>query len=142
MLPRPDRPSRPRKRRPAKATSRTSTLTRIVMSGDPPHWDRAAAARELGEAGMSTCVPGLRAGLRDRHRDVWVHALRGIHKALWEGRATRGFREGLFEPVAALLRRSLADSSVPACLLMMDRDRGAALLLKPKHFRAGGRHLG
>ena len=96
----------------------------------------------MGEMGAGACVPGLRAALRDRRRDVWVHALWGIHKALWQGRATRPFRQGLFEPVAALLRRRLDDSYVPRCLLMMDRDRAAALLLKPKHFRAEGRHLG
>jgi Domain of unknown function (DUF4375)/PBS lyase HEAT-like repeat len=132
-------PRSTRRPRAGKRTLLAARLARRVMRVQPPHWERAAAARALGEMGTGACVPGLRAALKDRRRGVWVHAIWGIHKALREGRATRAYRDGLFEAVAALLRRRLDDSHVPATLLMMDRDRARALLLEPKYFHEGGR---
>jgi hypothetical protein len=95
---------------------------------------RKHAALALGNIANDDCVMPLAGALADRDDYVRSYALMGMQYATEAGRAAPRFRRVMFPPVAALvhatgLKNYNTAEEAPRCLLGLDRDCAARLLL-------------
>jgi HEAT repeat protein len=106
---------------------------------DDNYWVRAEVARLLGSIGNDEAAPYVVRLLGDEEDFVRRRAVSGIKSAAKEGRVSERFESEIFEIVA---RVALADGDrAPACLLDLDRERAAHILMAPETLTADQPHL-